>query len=361
MALLPPHVPRFVICFSRLSRLRADLDEHRHGDKSASAAASPLPRHHQSNGERGGDEEVLDADDDDNARFNAVLPPGWERGLTPGERIPYYLNHGDESTQWDHPQYSELVFQLLELNRVRYSAYRLALKLRRVQQRLCLDLLDVETALFAFEEHGLTAERHHLAIQVPEVVLVLSHLYAALRGEEPEAVGAVPLRVDLCLNWLLNVYDGARVGQIRVLSFKLGVLLLCRGPLTEKYLHLFKLVASPRNRRLAPRQLGLLLHDAIQIPKVLGEAASFGGANVEPSVRSCFALGAAEGQGGDPLSSVDARHFLRWLRQEPQALVWLPVLHRLAAAEAARHSVKCKVCKAYPIVGFRYHCLKCFK
>ncbi|CAG9793171.1 unnamed protein product [Diatraea saccharalis] len=41
-------------------------------------------------------------------------------------------------------------------------------------------------------------------------------------------------------------------------------------------------------------------------------------------------------------------------------MVWLPVLHRLAAAEPARHQAKCNICKDYPIVGFRYRCLKCF-
>ena len=103
-------------------------------------------------------------------------------------------------------------------------------------------------------------------LQVPEIILVLSHLYTALQQEEPDSVESVALCVDLCLNWLLNVYDSARVGQIRVLSFKLGVLILCRGPLTEKYLHLFKLVASAGGgRRLTPRQLGLLLFDSIQV------------------------------------------------------------------------------------------------
>jgi len=41
-------------------------------------------------------------------------------------------------------------------------------------------------------------------------------------------------------------------------------------------------------------------------------------------------------------------------------MVWLPVLHRLSAAEMATHHVKCRACKTFPIVGFRYHCLKCF-
>ena len=52
--------------------------------------------------------------------------------------------------------------------------------------------------------------------------------------------------------------------------------------------------------------------------------------------------------------------FLSWLCEEPQSLVWLPVLHRLAAAETATHDIRCKICRVYPIVGFRYHCRRCF-
>lgn len=35
-------------------------------------------------------------------------------------------------------------------------------------------------------------------------------------------------------------------------------------------------------------------------------------------------------------------------------MVWLPVMHRFAAAETARHQAKCSVCKEFPITGFRY-------
>lgn len=45
--------------------------------------------------------------------------------------------------------------------------------------------------------------------------------------------------------------------------------------------------------------------------------------------------------------------FLDWVKQEPQSLVWLPVLHRIAAAENARHQAKCNVCKQVPIIGLR--------
>jgi len=35
-------------------------------------------------------------------------------------------------------------------------------------------------------------------------------------------------------------------------------------------------------------------------------------------------------------------------------MVWLPVLHRVAAAETAKHQAKCNICKECPIIGFRY-------
>lgn len=58
----------------------------------------------------------------------------------------------------------------------------------------------------------------------------------------------------------------------------------------------------------------------------------------------------ADGQ----LQFIEAFHFLQWLQKEPQSMVWLPVLHRLAAAETAKHQAKCNICKEYPIIGFRY-------
>ncbi|XP_061440406.1 dystrophin-like isoform X1 [Rhineura floridana] len=48
------------------------------------------------------------------------------------------------------------------------------------------------------------------------------------------------------------------------------------------------------------------------------------------------------------------------MRLEPQSMVWLPVLHRVAAAETAKHQAKCNICKECPIIGFRYRSLKHF-
>lgn len=39
-------------------------------------------------------------------------------------------------THWDHPEMIELMKSLADLNEVRFSAYRTALKLRAVQKRI---------------------------------------------------------------------------------------------------------------------------------------------------------------------------------------------------------------------------------
>ena len=36
---------------------------------------------------------------------------------------------------------------------------------------------------------------------------------------------------------------------------------------------------------------------------------------------------------------LQAVHFLTWVQQEPQSLVWLAVLHRVAASEHMQHQV----------------------
>lgn len=56
---------------------------------------------------------------------------------------------------------------------------------------------------------------------------------------------------------------------------------------SPSFTDLFRQVASAGDT-CNQRQLGLLLHEAIQIPRQLGEVAAFGGSNIEPSVRSCF-------------------------------------------------------------------------
>uniref|UniRef100_A0A9J8C3C1 Dystrophin n=1 Tax=Cyprinus carpio carpio TaxID=630221 RepID=A0A9J8C3C1_CYPCA len=271
-----------------------------------------------------------------------------ERSISPNN-VPYYINHQTQTTCWDHPKMAELYQSLADLNNVRFSAYRTAMKLRRMQKALCLDLLGMSAACEAFEQHNLKQNEQFMDIM--QVINCLTSIYDRMEQQHSSLVN-VPLCVDMCLNWLLNVYDTGRAGKIRTLSFKTGIICLCKAHLEDKYRFLFREVASATGF-CDQRRLGLLLHDAIQIPRQLGEVASFGGSNIEPSVRSCF-------QFANNKPELEASVFLDWMRLEPQSMVWLPVLHRVAAAETAKHQAKCNICKECPIIGFRYRSLKHF-
>lgn len=55
---------------------------------------------------------------------------------------------------------------------------------------------------------------------------------------------------------------------------------------------------------------------------------------------------------------ISVKEFIDWMHLEPQSMVWLPVLHRVAAAETAKHQAKCNICKECPIVGFRWDAIR---
>ncbi|XP_030223938.1 dystrophin-related protein 2 [Gadus morhua] len=272
----------------------------------------------------------------------------WERAISPN-KVPYYINHQAQTTCWDHPKMTELYQALADLNNIKFSAYRTAMKLRRVQKALRLDLVALGSLAEVFREQDLQQGEH--VMDVVEVIHSLTALYERLEEERAVAVN-IPLCVDMCLNWLLNVYDSGRNGKMRVLSFKAGLVSLCKADVKEKYKYLFRQVCGPGGQT-DQRHLSLLLHEAIQVPRQLGEVAAFGGSNVEPSVQSCLRMAP-----GKP--AIEVSHFLEWMSLEPQSMVWLPVLHRVAAAESAKHQAKCYVCKQCPIKGFRYRSLKQF-
>ncbi|KAJ8350389.1 hypothetical protein SKAU_G00255190 [Synaphobranchus kaupii] len=287
----------------------------------------------------------------------------FERSISPNN-VPYYIkkektgpeemtrtlpDHQTQTTCWDHPKMAELYQSLADLNNVRFSAYRTAMKLRRLQKALCLDLLGMPAAREAFDQHNL--KQNEQVMDIMQIINCLTSVYDRLEQQHSSLVN-VPLCVDMCLNWLLNVYDTGRTGKIRTLSFKTGIISLCKAHLEDKYRFLFREVAGPTGM-CDQRRLGLLLHESIQIPRQLGEVASFGGSNIEPSVRSCF-------QFANNKPELEAAVFLDWMRLEPQSMVWLPVLHRVAAAETAKHQAKCNICKECPIIGFRYRSLKHF-
>ncbi|CAF1072993.1 unnamed protein product [Rotaria sordida] len=284
--------------------------------------------------------------------YSSSVEYPWQRAIALN-KIPYYINHSDQTTSWDHPKMHELMQSFANFNDIRFSAYRTAMKLRTLQKRLCLDLTLLNNIISVFDENEII-DSLNKTIDIIDVLDYLQKIFDKTSIEYPQLINII-CTVDLTLNWLLNIYDTNRTGSIRLLSMKIALALLSRGNIEEKYRYIFSLVAYEKDGQnvLDRHRLSILFQQAIVIPKQLGEVAAFGGSSVEPSVQSCFEYA------HDP-DVITVDDFLEWVKLEPQSLVWLPVLHRLAASEIAKHEARCNICKIYPILGFRYRSLRHF-
>uniref|UniRef100_A0A914XNP1 WW domain-containing protein n=1 Tax=Plectus sambesii TaxID=2011161 RepID=A0A914XNP1_9BILA len=167
----------------------------------------------------------------------------WERAIS-NTRVPYFINHETERTQWDHPKMSDILLQLCNFNEVKFSAYRTGMKLRALQKRLCLDLVRLEDLDAAFEKQKLKEAANDRPIDVSDMVMTLLPVFETAQAAYPELIRSLPLAIDLCINFLLNIYDPLRNGNVRVLSFKVPLVVMCRAQLEDKYKYLFQQISS---------------------------------------------------------------------------------------------------------------------
>lgn len=67
-----------------------------------------------------------------------------------------------------------------------------------------MDLLSLSAACDALDQHNL--KQNDQPMDILQVINCLTTIYDRLEQEHNNLVN-VPLCVDMCLNWLLNVYD----------------------------------------------------------------------------------------------------------------------------------------------------------
>lgn len=75
---------------------------------------------------------------------------------------------------------------------------------REYRLSVSVDLLELSRAKSVFDQHKLT--HNEQLLEIPGIVNCLCAIYHELQQVHPDLVN-VPLCVDLCLNWLLKVYD----------------------------------------------------------------------------------------------------------------------------------------------------------
>ncbi|XP_062336753.1 dystrobrevin alpha isoform X5 [Osmerus eperlanus] len=236
-----------------------------------------------------------------------------------------------------------------DLDSIRLSTYRTACKLRFVQKKCNLHLVDIWNVIEAFRENGLNTMDLNTEFTVARLEAILSTIFCQLNKRMPTTHQiSVEQSISLLLNFLLAAYDPEGLGKISVFIVKMALATICGGKIIDKLRYIFSQISDPGGI-LVYSQFDQFLREVLKLPMTVFEGPSFG--YTEQATRTCFAQ----------QKKVSLNTFLDTLMWDPppQCLVWLPLMHRLANVENVFHPVECSYCHSESMMGFRYRCQQC--
>uniref|UniRef100_A0A2I3HRQ1 Dystrobrevin n=1 Tax=Nomascus leucogenys TaxID=61853 RepID=A0A2I3HRQ1_NOMLE len=236
-----------------------------------------------------------------------------------------------------------------DLDRIRLSTYRTACKLRFVQKKCNLHLVDIWNVIEALRENALNNLDPNTELSVSRLEAVLSTIFYQLNKRMPTTHQIhVEQSISLLLNFLLAAFDPEGHGKISVFAVKMALATLCGGKIMDKLRYIFSMISDSSGVMVYGRY-DQFLREVLKLPTAVFEGPSFG--YTEQSARSCFSQ----------QKKVTLNGFLDTLMSDPppQCLVWLPLLHRLANVENVFHPVECSYCHSESMMGFRYRCQQC--
>ncbi|XP_072899100.1 dystrobrevin alpha isoform X13 [Hemitrygon akajei] len=236
-----------------------------------------------------------------------------------------------------------------DLDRIRLSTYRTACKLRFVQKKCNVHLVDVWNVIEAFRENGLNTMDLNTELSVARLEAIISTILYQLNKRMPTTHQInVEQSISLLLSFLLAAYDGEGHGKVSVFTVKVALATMCGGKILDKLRYIFSQI-SDSNGVMIYAKFDQFLQEVLKLPTSVFEGPSFG--YTEQASRSCFSQ----------QKKVTLNSFLDTLMSDPppQCLVWLPLMHRLANVENVFHPVECSYCHSESMMGFRYRCQQC--
>ncbi|XP_034559855.1 dystrobrevin alpha isoform X5 [Notolabrus celidotus] len=236
-----------------------------------------------------------------------------------------------------------------DLDSIRLSTYRTACKLRFVQKKCNLHLVDIWNVIEAFRENGINTMDLNAELSVARLEVVLSTIFYQLNKRMPTTHQInVDHSINLLLNFLLASYDPEGHGKISIFVVKMAVGTICGGKILDKLRYIFSQLSDSAGL-LVHSQFDQFLREVLKLPMAVFEGPSFG--YTEQAARACFTQ----------QKKVSLNTFLDTLMSDPppQCLVWLPLMHRLANVENVFHPVECSYCHTESMMGFRYRCQQC--
>ncbi|XP_035384699.1 dystrobrevin, beta a isoform X2 [Electrophorus electricus] len=254
---------------------------------------------------------------------------------------------------------------------IRLSAYRTACKLRFVQKRCNVHLVDVWNMIEAFRDNGLNTLDHGTELSISRLETIVSSVFHQLNKRLPTThqIG-VQQSINLLLSFLVTAHDGEARGKLTVFSLKVMLTIMCGGKMVDKLrCECFPLLDDMRNYMqtnhpvpnvfsqisdshgaMIASKFDHFLKEGLKVPAAVCEGPAFG--YTEHTAQSCFSQ----------QKKVTLNTFLDTMMTDtpPQCLVWLPLMHRLADVENVFHPVSCSYCHSEGMMGFRYRCQQCF-
>ncbi|XP_076028911.1 dystrobrevin beta-like isoform X4 [Oratosquilla oratoria] len=249
---------------------------------------------------------------------------------------------------------------------IRFASYRTAAKLRFVQKKTNMHFVDIWNIIEAFRENGLNTLEPYTEVKVSRLETLISSLYHALNKRLPAGQHImIDFSTSVLLNWLLSAYDVDDTGKMRVFSIKVALATLCSSKPLDKLRYIFSQI-SDSNGHLSLNRFSEYLKEVLALPAAVFESPSF--TYSENLVDHIF----------DGVSKINVNDFLDVVlgNPGPDCLSWLPLLHRLAAAESDTvwavdlidddfvdefvHQTMCDGCKRENFSGLRYKCQRCY-
>lgn len=263
----------------------------------------------------------------------------------------------DEATQQHKAMASkrQLITELRSQNFdvIRFATYRTSCKLRFIQKRCSLNLVDIWNMIEAFRENGLNTLSLSDELSLTRVDAILSSVFYQLNKRLPSTH---QINIDQALmatsNFLQLAYDDGVSNKVNVFALKVALSTMCAGKLNDKLRYIFSQI-SDTNGILISSKFDEYLKLILQLPTAVFEGPSFG--YDENGAKSFF------NQGQSANRQVTLNVFLDTILVEPgpQCLLWLPLMHKMAAVENVFHSVECSNCHSESMMGFRYKCQNC--
>uniref|UniRef100_A0A8C7UD99 Dystrobrevin n=1 Tax=Oncorhynchus mykiss TaxID=8022 RepID=A0A8C7UD99_ONCMY len=209
-----------------------------------------------------------------------------------------------------------------ELDSIRLSTYRTACKLRFVQKKCNLHLVDIWNVIEAFRENGLNTMDLNTEFTVARLEAILSTIFYQLNKRMPTTHQInVEQSISMLLNFLLAAYDPESLGKISVFVVKMALATICGGKILDKLRYIFSQISDPGGI-MVYSQFDQFLREVLKLPMTVFEAPSFG--YTEQATRTCFAQQV-----------------------------------RVPSTQKMNINFQCSYCHSESMMGFRYRCQQC--